>query len=308
MSNPTSDIDVDHDIDFWDADHYSTHDEFNSLLANATRGRLLGKLRIENHISTHTRIGFPGGGGVELVGGLVDEMGKAISGGGDSETGDGVIEVETVFPETSLTVTGANILFDTGWDIPDTDDDGYLLGVNTGRPPYLLTATELRALPTRTASQTSTGNSGRAIPFFFGGTNEVTGIRFARTSANRLLISTANSGSETFNFAVYRYKTNAVTDGGGGGGRDPRDPLSGEYLHLGTGAFNETLAEGSAQKTGLVAAQRGVFTATAGIDTTTIRFDNTLTGASVPGGAGNYNATNGQIITSGRTLDSLHGY
>ena len=80
-----------------------------------------------------------------------------------------------------------------------------------------------------------------------------------------------------------------------GGGREPRDPVSGEYLHLGTGMFNEALAEGSAEKTGLVAAQRGILASNITGVSNVLRFDSALAGASIPGVADNYDSSNGQI-------------
>lgn len=77
LKNPSSDFDIAHEVDFWDATTYSTHDQLNNLIHN--RGRLLGKATINNHIASHTRIDFPGDGGIEIVGGLVDSDGNPIS-------------------------------------------------------------------------------------------------------------------------------------------------------------------------------------------------------------------------------------
>ena len=107
------------------------------------------------------------------------------------------------------------------------------------------------------------------------------------------------SGDWNFPDTLY-VKGVAVTGGGGGNGGSgggTSDPSTGDYLHLGTGTFSESLAEGSAEKTGLVAAQRTALAiGSTSITTTTLRFDETLTGASIPGGSGNYTNTNGEIV------------
>ena len=127
--------------------------------------------------------------------------------------GDGIVEVDTVYPATSVSTTNTNILADTEWDIPDTGDDGYRIRINTGETFRLHTATELRALPVGTIG----GTQGTSLGFLFGQAAEIRTIRFARTTANRLLVATGRSGGETFNLSVLQHRSRGVVSGGGSG-------------------------------------------------------------------------------------------
>ena len=89
LSNPTSDFDGEHNVDFWDSDVYSTHAQLEQLLRFAQtnrnddeKNRLLGKLFIDKHHADRTVIDLrPDGatGGQQIVD-LVDADGDPFTG------------------------------------------------------------------------------------------------------------------------------------------------------------------------------------------------------------------------------------
>ena len=203
----------------------------------------------------------------------------------------------TFYADHLTRFTGSANYVDSGWTIP-TDNGWSLLrfteannyesiGSNTSRQ-FLIKNDVIRNLPGASAGNAPSDTN--AYSFDIDGAT----FKIGKTSTNNLLIQNENSQIlEILNVSF----VGGTSNGGMTSGREPRDPVNGEYLHLGTGTFNESLTEGSAEKTGLVDGQRGIFTTTADIALNTIlRFDNTLMGASIPGGSGNYNSGNGQII------------